>query len=1172
MEKKETSKVVANVKVENSTMKEVVIDIEHRADNYDSCNTLVLPAKKKKGKNEKKEKKARIQLLPKKRKQLEKIVEKKKKKEQRATLLEDLAKLQASSDELQQYVSLTSMQNKGLKRHFRELEMPVSKLKKNEAEKSDTSKTTSCTNSIKGSKKRRLTILDHAKQDKTKYDPNIIGFESSDDSDDESDSNNEDENESCVPDNIAVSTINEKSNETLVEEPQKKIVPTKSPVPKKSVEKQTAVSKVSTPTVFVPVSRTPEIQAIRMKLPIVAEEQVIIETINENPIVIITGETGSGKTTQVPQFLYEAGYAQNKLIGITEPRRVAAMSMSKRVAQEMNLTEKQVSYLIRFEGNVTEETKIKYMTDGVLLKEIQSDFLLKKYSVIILDEAHERSAHTDILIGLLSRIVPLRNKRNNPLKLIIMSATLRVEEFVENTKLFKVKPPVITVDARQFPVTMHFNKRTSENYVNEALRKAIKIHTRLPEGGILIFLTGQQEVHTVVYKLRKLFPLKKNKYQVKRVNLEEKETMEATENNDHSNNDEFDDDDDFDAKQALHHYKQRRKKQIILPIINLDDYSTTLTDDTHEELINARNDEDSLDEDEDEDEIVDFKSWSDAQPLWVLPLYSLLPSNQQAKVFEPPPEGYRLCIVATNVAETSLTIPNIRYVIDSGRRKTRLYDKVTGVSTYHICYTSKAAATQRAGRAGRTRPGHCYRLYSSAVYNDQFEEYSLPEIQKRPIDDLLLQMKTMNINKVVNFPFPTPPDVIQLQSAERRLIILGALESLPKTQELFCAKVTPLGRSIAAFPVIPRYGKMLALSHQHNLMKYTICMVAALSIQEVLIEASGTEGSAKHKWLSMRRGWAGNGNSLFLGDPMVLIKAISLAEYEGSQGKLLPFCEETGLRHKAVVEIRKLRQQLTNEINLIIPDLNLIIEPKMSPPTNMEAKLLRQIILSGMADQIAKKVSPDEIIDEDKMKWKHAYRTPEMEEPVFMHSSSVLRKTSPEWVVYQELYETTKVYMRNITAIQPEWLPIFAPTLCNLSEPLKDPPPRYERGTGKIICRVCGTFGRSGLKLPPMDIEHPLTLDGIKWFACFFLQGEICPKLKQFVPSLLSTPESIIKSWAKLIPRTQVVLQALLSHEIMSKDKLLEIWSSDKTFLLSQYQKWLPENRHSEVALLWPPV
>ncbi|KAL6420695.1 hypothetical protein ACFW04_013977 [Cataglyphis niger] len=1167
-------------------MKEIVIDIQHRADDYDSCNALVLPTKKKKVKNI--DKKVNTQLLSKKRrKQLEKVVEKKKKKLQRATLLEDLAKYQASSHELQQYTSLTSLQNKGLKLHFRQLEMPVSKLKrkKNEIEESDaieesnTKKTTFRINSIKGSKKKRLAILDHGKQDKTAFDPNIVGFESSD-SNNESDCNENNENETHISDNIAISMEKEKNNENLLEDVQKKTIPAKSQKSEKSIGK-TVTSEICTPvtseisTVFVPVNRKPEMQAARLKLPIVAEEQVIIETINENPITIITGETGSGKTTQIPQFLYEAGYAQNRLIGITEPRRVAAMSMSKRVAEEMNLTEKQVSYLIRFEGNVTEETKIKYMTDGVLLKEIKSDFLLKKYSVIILDEAHERSVYTDILIGFLSRIVPLRNKRNDPLKLIIMSATLHVKEFVENMKLFKVKPPVITVEARQFPVTIHFNRKTNQNYVNEALRKTVKIHTSLPEGGILIFLTGQQEVHTIVHKLRKLFPLKKNEGNL--VNFKKSETsLEDITNNEHSNND--DSDDDFAIRKALRQYnKQRKKERFKLPIINLDDYSTTLslTDDTHEDLINVQNDEDNLDEDEDEDEIIDFKLLKNTQPLWVLPLYSLLPSHKQTRVFEPPPEGCRLCVVSTNVAETSLTIPNIRYVVDSGRCKTKLYDEMTGVSTYHICYISKAAAKQRAGRAGRTRPGHCYRLYSSAVYNDQFEEYNQPEIRKKPVDDLLLQMKAMNIDKVVNFPFPTPPDIVQLKCAEKRLIILGALQSFPMKQESYCSKVTSLGRRIATFPVIPRYGKMLALSHQHheyNLLPYTICMVAALSVREVLIE-TGIDDSVKHKWLSMRQSWAGTGNSLLLGDPLVLIRFIALAEYARSEGRLLPICEHTGLRHKAVIEIRKLRQQLTNEINLNIPDLNLTIIPKMAPPTDAAAKLLRQIILAGMADQIANKVSPDEIKeDQDKIKWKHAYRTSEMEEPIFMHSSCVLRKISPKWVVYQELYETNKIYMRNVTAIEPEWLPQFAPTLCNLSEPLKDPPPRYDRKTGKIICRVCGTFGRAGWKLPQMDIEHPLTLDGIKWFAFFFLEGQICPKLKRFVPSLLTTPGSITKSWAKLIPRTQIILQALLSHEIMSKDKLLQIWTSDKTFLLVPYQKWLPQSAHGDVASLWPPL
>ncbi|XP_033339940.2 putative ATP-dependent RNA helicase kurz [Megalopta genalis] len=1162
------------VEIDNSDTKKITLDIEHRKDNYDNCNALVLPNEKRKTKNKVKKVTVTRLLSKKRRKQLENVIEKKKKKLQRATLLEELAKVQATPQELQQYVSLTSVQTKGLKRHFREVDLSIKECNdkinndcKNEDEEMPI-------NSIKGGKKRRLAILvDERKMDDTVSHPNVVGFDESSDSESSNEDDKPEQEENTVKNNrIEVGNGNAKEN---LEKNVPEIIHKEKETTKKL---QTPVEKK--PAVFIMLQRKPEIQAARLKLPVVAEEQVIVEAINENPVVIITGETGSGKTTQVPQFLYEAGYARDKIIGVTEPRRVAAMSMSKRVAEEMNLTQKEVSYLIRFEGNVGPETKIKFMTDGVLLKELQTDFLLTKYSVIILDEAHERSVYTDILIGLLSRIVPLRNKRNNPLKLVVMSATLRVEEFVENKRLFKVKPPVLTVESRQFPVTVHFNRRTSSNYVTDALRKAIKIHTRLPDGGILLFLTGQQEVNLIVRKLRKAFSVtskrKLNKVLKKKTAQDGEDIKEQEVQNKSDDNE--DSEDEFPSKEALRYNKLKQKKQIQLPNINLDDYDVIPTDDTHEDLIGAENDDEIyLDEDEDEDEnddVIDLNICSNAQPLWVLPLYSLLPSHKQARVFEPPPEGYRLCVVATNIAETSLTIPNVKYVIDCGRCKTRLYDKVTGVSTYRICYTSKASANQRAGRAGRTGPGHCYRLYSSAVFNNQFEQFSQSEIQRKPVDDLMLQMKVMNIDKVVNFPFPTPPDIVQLQTAETRLSILGALyQPLPDKENSYSAKVTPLGRSIAAFPVAPRFGKMLTLSHQHDLLKYTVCMVAAFSVQEVLVEALGSDGGAKTKWLQMRRHWAGAGNSLLLGDAMVLIRAVGAAEYAGIKGKLLEFCEEHGLRHKAVVEIRKLRQQLTNEINLNIQDLNLTIDPKMKPPSDTEVKLLRQIILAGMADQVAKKVMPDEVNeDQDKAKWKYAYKTLDMEDPVFMLSSCVLRKTCPEWVVYQEIYETNKIYMRGITAIEPEWLPKFAPSLCQLGEPLTDPQPWYDTETGKVMCSITGTVGRAGWKLPTMDMEHPLTIEGVKRFASFFLEGKVCPKLKRFVPSLLSTPQSINKSWAKLVPRTQEMSQLLLSHAIMSEEKLLEMWKNDKTFLLSTYQKWLPESAHGDVAAIWPPI
>uniref|UniRef100_A0A0M3J2H7 RNA helicase n=1 Tax=Anisakis simplex TaxID=6269 RepID=A0A0M3J2H7_ANISI len=250
-------------------------------------------------------------------------------------------------------------------------------------------------------------------------------------------------------------------------------------------------------------SRTKEIELQRSKLPIYAEEQVIVEAINENTnnkhkielkCVVISGETGSGKTTQIPQFLYEAGYTNgNKLIGITEPRRVAAISMANRVAKEMNLSDT-VSYQIRYEGNRSASTRILFMTDGVLMKELQNDIMLSAYSVIIIDEAHERSMYSDVLIGLLSRIAPIRSRTDSPLKLIIMSATLRISDFTQKLLFPNETPRILKIDSRQYPVTIHFERRTPSDYLHASFRKVCRIHETLPLGTILVFLSGRLEV------------------------------------------------------------------------------------------------------------------------------------------------------------------------------------------------------------------------------------------------------------------------------------------------------------------------------------------------------------------------------------------------------------------------------------------------------------------------------------------------------------------------------------------------------------------------------------------------------------------------------------------------------------------------------------------------------
>ncbi|XP_017045925.1 probable ATP-dependent RNA helicase kurz [Drosophila ficusphila] len=1169
--------------IDNSAVKKIHIDVEAVAGGsqtgYDEANALVLPSEKRATKI-KVDKVQHTKILTKKqRKHLQAIVDKKKKKEGRAQLLDNLAAVQIPEAELQQYTSISQVQTVGLKR-LPTLDEYLAKKKERQvqvlAEKSSGSGPR--VNAIKGSKRKLLAEEEDELEAKRKN-PNVVSLEEDDDGDDDEDSSDDEPPIQPAPAAIPA-PITVAQPKVEVEQPKQKQKP--QPTPPACIHQ----------TVYVPVHRSPEVQESRLRLPILAEEQQVMETINENPIVIVAGETGSGKTTQLPQFLYEAGYAQHKMIGVTEPRRVAAIAMSKRVAHEMNLPESEVSYLIRFEGNVTPATRIKFMTDGVLLKEIETDFLLSKYSVIILDEAHERSVYTDILVGLLSRIVPLRHKRGQPLKLIIMSATLRVTDFTENTRLFKVPPPLLKVEARQFPVTIHFQKRTPDDYVAEAYRKTLKIHNQLPEGGILIFVTGQQEVNQLVRKLRRMFPYrppaKESAETVKEVQAEKEETKQ-----DETETTQDPKELEFDMKRVIRNIRKSKKKflaQIALPKINLDDYKLP-GDDTEADMHEQQDGDEGLDDEEEQedDEEMGLEGESDMasgqrQPLWVLPLYSLLSSEKQNRIFQPVPEGCRLCVVSTNVAETSLTIPHIKYVVDCGRQKTRLYDKLTGVSAFVVTYTSKASADQRAGRAGRISAGHCYRLYSSAVYNDCFEDFSQPDIQKKPVEDLMLQMRCMGIDRVVHFPFPSPPDQVQLQAAEHRLTVLGALEASANKSEKtdLPPAVTRLGHVISRFPVAPRFGKMLALSHQQNLLPYTVCLVAALSVQEVLIETGVQRDEdvapGANRFHRKRQSWAASGNYQLLGDPMVLLRAVGAAEYAGSQGRLPEFCATNGLRQKAVSEVRKLRVQLTNEINLNVSDVELGVDPELKPPTDAQARFLRQILLAGMGDRVARKVPLADIADkEERRRLKYAYHCADMEEPAFLHVSSVLRQKAPEWVIYQEAYElqngdSTKMFIRGITAIEPEWLLLYAPLLCNIREVREDPAPRFDKASGKIYCHVDATFGKSGWELPLGEVEMPLSEKACCYFGMFLLEGQVCSKLADFRGKLKSTPASVIKSWSSMNDKVLRFKRALITKQIHSRQALLDQWTRDPHFLLEEYQNLLYDVALSELSPLWPPV
>ncbi|ESZ97799.1 hypothetical protein SBOR_1808 [Sclerotinia borealis F-4128] len=754
----------------------------------------------------------------------------------------------------------------------------------------------------------------------------------------------------------------------------------------------------------VSVERPSHIQDVRLKLPVVAEEQKIMEAIHNNNLVVVYGATGSGKTTQVPQFLYEAGYGAKDspnpgMIGVTQPRRVAAVSMAKRVGDELADHGKRVAYQIRFEGTVSSDTAIKFMTDGVLLREVAQDIALRKYSAVVIDEAHERSVNTDILIGMLSRVVRLREEMAledssvKPLKLIIMSATLRITDFTENKTLFSTPPPVLQAEGRQYPVTSHFARKTHHDYVEEAFRKISKGHRKLPPGGILVFLTGQNEITHLSKKLKEAFNIGSTTTgpQVRISGKDapiEAEDIEFGETMDTATDDYVDDDDEV-----------------------------TFND----------------------DEDFDIGEEADTGPskMHILPLYSLLSTKEQLRVFEPPPDGSRLIVLATNVAETSLTIPGIQYVFDCGRSKERKYDKTTGVQSFEVGWISKASASQRAGRAGRTGPGHCYRLYSSAVYERDFEEFAEPEILRMPIEGVVLQLKSMNLQHVVNFPFPTPPDRQSLASSEKLLTYLSALS--PSGQ------ITPTGSTMSIFPLSPRFARILLVGHLHDCLPYTIALVAGLSAADIFIPENQvipalTPREDEEAYLTtaekieqdaranLRRQFNKVHQSFcFLDDRSDAIKLLQ-AVGEFAHAPTESWCASHYVRYKTLKEILQLRRQITDLLRSNIPAFAALkYEEKLAPPSALQVKALKQMVAAGFIDHVAIRADLSPTQPEAYRKPKRAIDVPyltlfpshlrtsnknddeeqEQDKAVYIHPASPLSRLSPhecpEYIIYSYL-------------------------------------------------------------------------------------------------------------------------------------------------------------------------
>uniref|UniRef100_A0A1D1ZFG7 RNA helicase n=1 Tax=Anthurium amnicola TaxID=1678845 RepID=A0A1D1ZFG7_9ARAE len=1021
---------------------------------------------------------------------------------------------------------------------------------------------------------------------------------------------------------------------------------------------------VEGPTV-IHVSRPSEVEEKRRDLPIVMMEQEIMEAINENSTLIIRGEAGCGKTTQVPQFLYEAGFGSsgciNKqgIIGITQPRRVAVLATAKRVSFELGVQlGKEVGFQVRHDKKIGEKCSIKFMTDGILLREVQSDFLLKQYSIIILDEAHERNLNTDILIGMLSEVVRLRQElymdqqekmlagvkissemKITQLKLILMSATLRVEDFVSNGRLFLKRPTIIDIPPREARVAIRFSKRTDTvDYIGQAYKKVLLIHNRLPAGGILVFVTGQREVEYLCKVLRKASQRLCKNNQVEKVSddtvvpeTDMKEISEAFYQSSHNlqynefiPDEEEDDDlyasdceigddpltdddinDDDDDSEAL------EKTDSVLDFLSEPKSVASLK--AHFEAIAGG----ALGQCcEEPNPLVNptkggcsEKSSDHVGALHVLPLYAMLPASKQLRVFEDIPEGERLVVVATNVAETSLTIPGIKYVVDTGREKVKKYNDENGMATYEVQWISKASAAQRKGRAGRTGFGHCYRLYSAAAFS-QMSEFSDAEIAKVPVEGVVLLMKSMGIDEVKNFPFPTPPKTTALSEAERCLKALEALDSR--------GHITCIGRAMAQYPLGPRHSRMLlsfiqVMRNQQRYARanlvfaYAVAAVVALSSPSPFIMHSGgnhenaddlnqvvemdgntnigqQETKSRKQLKTMVREAHARFNNL---SSDALTASYALQMFELAENRM-EFCRRNLLHFKTMDEMSKLRKQLLwlifhqggsdGEFSWIHGNAEdvesaWVTSSRRHPLLTIEEEFLGQAICAGWPDRVAKRIGTvSELSDKDRKVKAVRYQSSTLKETVFLHHSSSVAQSAPEFLVYKELLcnGTKRPYMHGVTSVKSDWLVKYASHFCKFSASLTDPKPYYEPLTDQVRSWVSPTFvDRWQLPLHSLPIKEDMLRMSV--FACALLEGNVLPCLRSVQKFLVAPPSSILRPEASGQRRVCNLLNKLKSRVriIDSRAILREAWNENPWLLHSEIQCWLQEKFHDCFEELW---
>lgn len=626
------------------------------------------------------------------------------------------------------------------------------------------------------------------------------------------------------------------------------------------------------------------IEQQRKTLPVYAFRDQLIKAVRENQFLIVVGETGSGKTTQLTQYLAEAGFANNGMIGCTQPRRVAAMSVAKRVAEEVGCQlGEEVGYTIRFEDMTSPSTRIKYMTDGMLQREILVDPDLKRYSVIMLDEAHERTIATDVLFGLLKKTI-----KNRPdLKVIATSATLDADRF--SSYFFEC--PIFTIPGRTFPVEILYSKEPESDYLDSALVTVMQIHLTEPPGDILVFLTGQEEIDTAC------------------------------------------------------------------------------------EILHER-----------------MKALPNVPHLHILPVYSALPNEQQSRIFDPAPPGERKVVIATNIAETSITIDHIYYVIDPGFVKQNAYDPKLGMDALIVTPISQAQANQRAGRAGRTGPGKCFRLYTEQAFSTEMSPVTIPEIQRQNLSSTILMLKAMGINDLLNFDFMDPPPTNTMLTALEELYALSALDNE--------GLLTRLGRRMADLPMEPSLAKVLVASVDLGCTEEVLSIIAMLSIPSIFYRPKEKQQVADQKKAKFHDP---------SGDHLTLLNVYNGWKREGYSN---PWCYDNFIQARSMTRAKKVRDQIVE----ILERHNKNKHQKVIVSCGRDTSKVRRAFCAGYFRNSARK-DPQE-----------GYKTLIEGTPVYLHPSSALFGKQAEWVIYHTLVLTTKEYMQTTTTIESKWLVDAAPT------------------------------------------------------------------------------------------------------------------------------------------------